>query len=109
VFGDPARTGKPVGGDLREGKLTPIVAATSARTDAAGRTLLERIGTPDLTDADITALQELMVECGAVAEVETAIEALVEQSLAALDRAPITDEARVALRELGNFVAWRDR
>jgi geranylgeranyl diphosphate synthase type I len=109
VFGDPARTGKPVGDDLREGKLTPLVAATAARADAAGRGLLERIGTPELTDADIAALQEVMVECGAVAELETAIEGLVGQSLTALDRAPVTDEARVALRELGNFVAWRDR
>lgn len=109
VFGDPVRTGKPVGDDLREGKLTPLVAATAERADAAGGRLLERIGTPALTDADITALQAVMVECGAVAEVEQAIERLVAQSLAALDRAPVTDEARVALRELGNFVAWRDR
>jgi geranylgeranyl diphosphate synthase type I len=109
VFGDPARTGKPVGDDLREGKLTPLVAATAARADGSGRSLLERIGTPELTDADITALQVVMVECGAVAEVEAAIEGLVDQSLGALDRAPVTDEARVALRELGNFVAWRDR
>jgi geranylgeranyl diphosphate synthase type I len=109
VFGDPARIGKPVGGDLREGKLTPLVAATAARADATGRRLLERIGTPELTDTDIAALQRLMVECGAVAEVESAIEALVARSQAALDRAPVTDDARVALRELGNFVAWRDR
>lgn len=109
VFGDPSRTGKPVGDDLREGKLTPLVAATAARADAAGRGLLERIGTPALTDADVAALQQVMVDCGAVAEVEAAIEGLVAQSLAALDHAPVTDEARVALRELGNFVAWRDR
>ncbi len=109
VFGDPARTGKPVGDDLREGKLTPLVAATAARADATGRGLLERIGTPTLTDTDIAALQQVMIDCGAVAEVESAIEGLVAQSLTALDRAPVTDEARVALRELGNFVAWRDR
>jgi geranylgeranyl diphosphate synthase type I len=109
VFGDPVRTGKPVGDDLREGKLTPLVAATAERADAAGRSLLERIGTPELADTDIVDLQTLMVECGAVAEVEAAIEALVAQSLDALDRAPVADEARVALRELGNFVAWRDR
>ena len=30
VFGDPAVTGKPVGDDLREGKLTPLLAAASA-------------------------------------------------------------------------------
>jgi geranylgeranyl diphosphate synthase type I len=109
VFGDPAVTGKPVGDDLREGKLTPLVAATATRADPSGLRLLERIGTPQLTETDVEALQTLMVECGAVHELEQAIEALVAQSLDALDRAPINEEARGALRELGNFVAWRDR
>ena len=42
-------------------------------------------------------------------EVERSIERLVAESMRALDRADITDEARHALAELGNFVAWRDR
>jgi geranylgeranyl diphosphate synthase type I len=109
VFGDPALTGKPVGDDLREGKLTPLVAATAARADADGRTLLDRIGAPDITAVEIAALQRLMVECGAVREVETAIEGLVAESLTALADAPITEDARTALAELGNFVAWRNR
>src|SRR3954469_7114785 len=109
VFGDPALTGKPVGDDLREGKLTPLVAATAARADADGRALLDRIGTTDITATEIAALQRLMVDCGAVREVETAIEALVAESLAALAGAPITEDARTALAELGNFVAWRNR
>ena len=109
VFGDPELTGKPVGGDLREGKLTPLVAATAARADADGRARLDRIGAPDITASEIAALQQLMIDCGAVREVETAIEALVAESLAALADAPITEDARAALAELGNFVAWRDR
>jgi len=109
VFGDPRLTGKPVGDDLREGKLTPLVAATAARADAAGRARLDRIGAADITDAEIDALRELMVDCGAVREVELAIEALVAESLAALADAPITPDARTALAELGTFVAWRDR
>ena len=34
VFGDPLRTGKPVGGDLREGKPTPLLARAVGRGDA---------------------------------------------------------------------------
>ena len=50
VFGDEALTGKPVGEDLREGKPTPLLAATVARcSEAAGLTLLDRVGSPDLT------------------------------------------------------------
>ncbi len=109
VFGDPAVTGKPVGDDLREGKLTPLVAATAQLADAAGRELLDRIGAPDITADEIVALAQVMIDCGAVHEVETAIEALVAESLAALDQAPITSDARAALADLGAFVAWRDR
>jgi geranylgeranyl diphosphate synthase type I len=109
VFGDPEVTGKPVGDDLREGKLTPLVAATAQRADAEGRARLDRIGAPDITAHEIAALQQVMIDCGAVAQVEEAIAALVVESLDALARAPITDNARVALADLGAFVAWRDR
>ena len=35
VFGDPERTGKPAGDDLREGKRTLLVAYTFERASAA--------------------------------------------------------------------------
>ena len=48
VFGDPTVTGKPVGDDLREGKLTPLLAAAVAAADAIGRryAALARVGRP---------------------------------------------------------------
>jgi geranylgeranyl diphosphate synthase, type I len=109
VFGDEDVTGKPVGDDLREGKLTPLVAEAAARVDDDGAQLLARLGTPDLDDETILALQRLLVDCGARAEVEAAIERLVDEALDALTRAPITDEARAALEDLGTYVAWREQ
>lgn len=109
AFGDEQVTGKPVGDDLREGKLTPLVAAAAARLDGPGLALLERLGSTNLTETEIAALGELLIECGAVEEIERSIVRLVEESLAALEHAPITDESRHALAELGTFVAWRDR
>jgi geranylgeranyl diphosphate synthase type I len=109
VFGDSAVTGKPVGDDLREGKLTPLVAVAAARVNAAGTAMLGRLGCPDLSDDDVEALQALLVDCGARAEIEVAIEGLVARSLAALDDAPLTEEARQALQDLATYVAWRDR
>jgi len=109
VFGDESVTGKPVGDDLREGKLTPLVAAATERADAAGRALLDRLGSPALTPEDVAAVQALFIESGACDEIETRIELRVEDALAALDRAPITEDARTALAELARFAAWRDR
>jgi geranylgeranyl diphosphate synthase, type I len=109
VFGDSAVTGKPVGDDLREGKLTPLLAFAAARVRGADARLLERLGAPDLTPDEVRALQTMLVDCGACDESEAAIEALVDEALRAIDDAPITAEARRALRELATYVAWRDR
>ena len=109
VFGDSAVTGKPVGDDLREGKLTPLLAFATARVDGAGARLLDRIGAPDLSDDEVRRMQEMLVDCGACAESEATIEQLVGESLGAIESAPITAEARAALRELATYVAWRDR
>jgi geranylgeranyl diphosphate synthase type I len=109
VFGSEEITGKPVGDDLREGKLTPLLAAASARADGPGRTLLERVGQTDLRPDEIEAIRDLLVATGAVDEVETAIGRLVDESLTALEAVPISGDARTALADLGRYVAWRDR
>ena len=109
VFGDASVTGKPVGDDLREGRLTTLVAFAARRASGAGIELLTLLGRPDLDDAGVESLQAFLIECGARDEVEYEIERLVEQSLTALSSTPITNEARIGLEELGTFVAWRDR
>ena len=109
TFGDPAVTGKPVGEDLREGKPTPLLAIATARAGAPGADLLGRVGSPDLGDDEIAAIQSLMVETGAKAETERLVDELAAEAVAALDRAAVTDEAQAALVELAAFVARRDR
>jgi geranylgeranyl diphosphate synthase, type I len=109
VFGDAEVTGKPVGDDLREGKLTPLLATAAARATGPAAQLLDRVGAPDLDPSEIAGLQAVLIETGARAEVEAAIERLVDEGLKALAAAPLTTDARVALEELGTFVAWRDR
>ncbi len=109
VFGDSAITGKPVGDDLREGKLTPLIAYASERANSKQEILLNRLGAPDLTKVEIESLSALLLETGAVEAAETSIKRLVAESMDALARVDITAEARHALGELGLFVAWRDR
>ena len=108
VYGDESVTGKPVGEDLREGKLTPLVAAAATRVSGADGALLERIGAPGLTADEIAELQDLLERSGARAETEAAIARRADEALAAIARAPITPEARDALADLARFTAWRD-
>lgn len=70
VVGDQDATGKPIGGDIVEGKRTVLLARTEAAADAAGRELLERVvGDAGADEAAVTAVHELMVTTGAIASV----------------------------------------
>jgi geranylgeranyl diphosphate synthase type I len=108
VFGEERVTGKPVGDDLREGKPTPLLAIASSRVGADGLELLARVGAGDLDPVEVTALQELFVESGAVDEVELTIDLLVDEARRALADAPLTAPAAELLDELAVYVAWRD-
>jgi geranylgeranyl diphosphate synthase type I len=109
AFGDAEVTGKPVGDDLREGKPTPLVALAFERARADDRHLLERLGDPGLTAAEITSVQEVLVRTGALDQIESDIARLVAEAREALTTAAITDAARGWLDELAAYVAWRDR
>ncbi len=109
AFGDSARTGKPVGDDLREGKPTPLLAIAAQRASAEQATLLALVGSPVLSADDVAAVQQVLVDTGAVAAIDASIEELTAEAIDAIADAPITEEARRALVELAQYVAWRDR
>jgi geranylgeranyl diphosphate synthase type I len=109
AFGDERVTGKPVGDDLREGKPTPLLALASQRADAGQREPLAGVGEPDLSPADVASIQQVMIDTGAVEELETRIGVLVTEALAALADAPITVEARTGLADLAYVVGWREK
>ncbi|MEV0154644.1 polyprenyl synthetase family protein [Micromonospora sp. NPDC050686] len=101
VFGDPAQTGKPAGDDLREGKRTYLVAAAVETADEAGRgRLLAGLGDPELDEAGVARLRELITASGALERTERRIAALTETALGALATVDLETEARQALVDL---------
>lgn len=100
VFAASADTGKPAAGDLREGKRTVLLARVLDRLDAAGRDELSGLVGRDLTDDEVQRARELILDSGAVAEVEDAITADHQAALEALDGLEISDAGRIALVEL---------
>ncbi len=101
VFGDPSRTGKPAGDDLREGKRTVLVSLALERADPRQAALVRRhLGDPHLSAAGVAALRDVIEETGALAESERLISQRMEQSLAALALADMDAESREVLREL---------
>ncbi|HEX9260265.1 MAG TPA: polyprenyl synthetase family protein [Acidimicrobiales bacterium] len=109
AFGDESLTGKPVGDDLREGKPTPLLAMATARADAAQQAVLARVGRPDLSDAEVSAIQQVLVDTDALADLEQRIEDLVAQAVDSLEAVALADDARKALVELAQYVAWRSK
>ena len=86
VFGDPARTGKPAGDDLREGKRTVLLALAWQRCDADGRALLGRVLANAQADADeIAAAAAFIEDCGARAAHEERIDEHAERARRALE------------------------
>lgn len=98
AFGDPRRTGKPLGNDLRAGKRTLLLREALKRARGADRALLERVvGNPRAKEPALRRALAVIDDCGARATVEARVAALRGQALAAIDRG-ITREGAVLLQ-----------
>jgi geranylgeranyl diphosphate synthase type I len=114
VYGDTEVTGKPAGDDLREGKRTLLVSLGLRYADAQGRhadadLLRGALGDQELTRETIDRVRDVMVEVGAVDELERRIERLTTSGLAALDAAGLGEPGRTRLADLAIAATRRDR
>ncbi len=108
TLGDDAATGKPVGDDLREGKPTALLARAIVAATPAQLKVLDGTGDPDLSDSQIIAIQQILVETGAAAAVAASIDVLRDEALAAIATSGLLPEAVSALSELAYYVTDRD-
>jgi geranylgeranyl diphosphate synthase type I len=108
VYGDTAITGKPVADDLREGKPTPLLALACAAATPAQAAVLDRVGAPDLSDAEIEKMQQVIIDTGALRDLEAHISALTESAVAAIAVMPLIAEAKQELTRLAGYVSWRE-
>jgi geranylgeranyl diphosphate synthase type I len=108
VFGDPARTGKPVGGDIAEGKQTVLMAVARQRASALQAAILDRhLGDRRLTGDAVAEVRAVVTDTGALAECENLIAAYRKEGVAALDGAPIAADAGTALTALADIITDR--
>ncbi|MGI9601294.1 MAG: polyprenyl synthetase family protein [Acidimicrobiales bacterium] len=105
-FGDEALVGKPVGDDLREGKPTLLLAFAHERARGEQRDTLATVGGP-LQPDQVTAIQQVMYDTGAVERVEGHIDLRTTEAIAALDPLDLEPSAHSALVELAHFVSAR--
>lgn len=110
TFGDPRKTGKPIGHDLREGKKTMLLAEARALLGPeAWARLQATVGSAQATPEQLLEATRTIEACGARARVEARLAALIGDAERALDVAPLAPEGVEMLRELLGKLVLRDR
>nr|WP_275405287.1 polyprenyl synthetase family protein [Streptomyces sp. SID11385] len=110
VWGDAARTGKPTGEDIREGKPTLLAALGFARAaersrGAALAVLRRGYGNPAAGPAELAAVREVLEETGARRDIEAHIARLVRRASAHVEALPGAPETRAQLLALVQLAA----
>lgn len=112
IFGTEDRLGKPVGSDIREGKITLLVAYVMSEGSSAAkrelRTLLSKKQT--LTLADIERFREIIREAGALDQAQQLARTYIATGLNALEaiQEPIAPEAREFFVGVADYMAKRE-
>ena len=108
TFGDPEVTGKDRDSDLREGKRTVMLAKAIAAADGADRRFLEeRIGRPDMTEAEIDRARDLIEATGALDATVALVGRLVGEARAVVEASPVPEAAKPLLMAMADVVAVR--
>jgi geranylgeranyl diphosphate synthase, type I len=109
VFGDPRRTGKPVGEDLVSGKPTQLLAYAADMLPPRGQALLALAGTAALTRADAAELTGELTRCGARNHIERKIRHNVHAACALVDRTALPPHVAAALHSLATAATDRQQ
>jgi len=107
AFGDESLTGKPVGGDFREGKTTALVAHAFSVASTSQLEVLNKIGTSQLIESDVASIQDVLLDTGAVSYVEKLIIQQHDEAVESIKKANIESAAQTALIELALSVTQR--
>lgn len=110
VFGDPGRTGKPIGSDLRSGRRNALVRECERLLPAEERAAIEQaLGHEGATDDEVERIAEALERAGIRGRLEEKLHGLLQTALGELDRGPFADPGRAMLSDLAHAIVHRDR
>ncbi len=108
IVGEAEVTGKPVGGDIREGKRTIPLWHAWTHTDDAGRAVLRAaVGNGDADDSLVRDAIAVIEESGAISAVESEIAGLSDKASALVADLDLPQERRTTLAQL--LANWGER
>ena len=110
IFGNPQKTGKPVGSDIREGKQTLYRLFLLEKSDSKTKEKLRSLyGNPKITKEDVTLVQSEIKKL----EVEKKINGIVEKQKEivneVLSHLPIPPDKRVLFDEFIRYITEREK
>lgn len=108
IWGDPSRTGKPIGNDIRQHKKTLPIAAALAGGESESEELARLLATEELTEEEISRATVLVELCGGRTIAADEARERLTAALDALDRAPLEERARDELADVARFVVARE-
>lgn len=110
AFGSEADTGKPVGGDFREGKSTYLVRhALSHLSSTDADALRAVLGRRDATEREVLFARELVERSGAREAAEAEVAALRSRCLDALEETTLRDDGRQLLAGFAALLTERSK
>jgi geranylgeranyl diphosphate synthase type I len=108
LTGDPAKTGKPRGTDIREGRTSAVIQEAQRRAgpdDLA--TIAAAWGVHDVSDEHLAAAVTAVERTGAIAACAERVGRLTSEAVTALDDAGLHDEGRGPLGHIARALASR--
>lgn len=108
VWGDPAVTGKPTADDIRSGKKTlPVVHALAETPGPAGARIRSLLAKPALVEEEVVEVVGILEQAGSRIYAERLTRRFYDETLAALERSRLADEAKVAVNSLVHSLLQR--
>lgn len=109
VYGDSKKTGKPVGSDIAEGKMTFLVHRAYKNSTPQQKEILDRyFGKGNIDEKGVKIFGDVLIATGAMAQADAYIHLLVEQALEALDNVDIPAQAKEFFLSLANHLNNRE-
>jgi geranylgeranyl diphosphate synthase, type I len=109
IFGSEKKIGKPVGSDIREGKITLLYLYAWKKADAWQKKDIRRIfGKKNLTGRDISDFRRIIKETGALDYANEKADKMIKKSQEALGTIDIAPESKEFLVELNEYLGRRE-
>jgi len=109
MFSTSEKLGKPISSDLRQGKNTIMFAhAFSHGSQKQIELLTQAYGNPNVSEADVERIREILIETGAVKRSQELSLTLVEQGKAAIPEITTDPELQAFLGMIAEYVITRD-